>query len=707
MVKRKNRESLCCCISLFTVLVTKGNGPQISDASYFKLISETLKEHDVLKQLIGHGLAASTTAATSISSPDVGPHSQQYWKRGPTKEEKSNLIVVQSILNLLYSIAGANNPEMLSILLGTQLSQLIARNPLYKYAKYMWTQFGDSTMPPRGYIVSDERAGLAMQNGPMAAVSFHIGKNDPIHAIWLTSMKILQASLRSSTNCLNIQGTESIGKLFFGMSAEFLEINREALISCLKYCGSKLTRNALLESTHILALVAELCKRDTRDVFVHRYGRVCEELVDWSKFGVVSISKFLGAAGTARELFGGLEESESLDSDFDFGNASALPAKSRHPLLSKGRLQDAKHEAYKFSDFAARCCQRVTKLDFEAATTVPAHLQHLSLDRNNDELLERNCRLSVTSDFNLQMERAASDCLSQAISTIWKTHPCSRSFKMFSEREALQLDAMGLVQPGVVIGFRPADGDGILADGTSETFGSLRFGRVLSDDTVNRTWEVNVLKRSGGDTVDSDTKEVVRVRQLAGIEDISMRKAVALYMPAPDTENALKKGCPSFSLGHLILVLRWCHQRCLSLRESNLPDGLKKIKSTARMAEQAVALLGAELAIHAEISSALNMDKTTTSQLDSQIYELFADYQILSPLMDDGTTTAQIREGRLKDVIGQSAWDAIRPQVRSEVERGWKLIKEKEQSRQKRAYGESNWFSGSLRSKGYKSAFRG
>lgn len=697
--EKDNRLSLSCCISLFTVLVAKGQGSQMTDASYFKLISESLKEYDVLKQLIAYGMAAATAAAAAIA----GSRDLEYPKRGPSVEETANLNIVHSVLNLSYSVAEAHNPEMLSIFIGTQLSQLVTRNPLYQYAGRVWTQQSGGTKPPRGYV-------LSFKSEPIAPGSLQICKTDPVHTIWLTSMKVLQASLRSSTNCLNIQGTESIGKLFFGMSVEFLHIHRDPIISCLKYCGSKLTRNGLEEATQILALTAELCKRDNRDVFVHEHGQICEELVSWSNFVFVSVSKFVGASGTARELFQGLEEYDSSDPDYvDNVNYGSVPSKARHPLLSGRRLQDAKHEAYKFSHYAARCCERVTKMDFEAGSTVPAQLRYLSLDRKNDEALEQACRLSVTCDFALEMEKAAADCLSQALSAIWRTHPVSRSFKMFSEREAVQLDTMSLVQPGLVIGFRPAGGAGILADGGGDTFEKLRFGKVCSSDTISRTWTVKILGRQDGNGFGGDTTEVVRTRQLAGIEDTSMRKAVAAYLPGPDTMDALEKGCVSLSLGHLILVLRWCHQRFLSLKESSLPEGLAKMKTTARIAEQTVALLGAELAIHDEIESALNMEKAERSQLDSQIYEMFADPEILRPLDPNAmATSVQMQEGRMKDVIEDSIWDSVRPQVSREVERTWKEMKEKEQTRQKRAYGETNWFSGGLgRSRGHKSAFRG
>ena len=91
--KQDNRETLRCCISLFTVLVAKGNGSQMSDASYFKSLSETLLEYDVLKEIIGHGMSASSAASSSILS---SKGDKAYGRRGPSSTEIDNLVVVQS-----------------------------------------------------------------------------------------------------------------------------------------------------------------------------------------------------------------------------------------------------------------------------------------------------------------------------------------------------------------------------------------------------------------------------------------------------------------------------------------------------------------------------------------------------------------------------------------------------------------------------------
>lgn len=699
---REYRNSLRCCISVFTELVARGRGADFSDAAYFKVLSETFREHEVLRQLVEHAVSSSTRAENFLSSKNGAP--KDFSESRSLEDETENLMIVKSVLSLLYSVAESNDRELLSVLPRVGLSQLVVRNPLFTNSASANTNDSNLTAP-RGYIVPRAKADISSQNGQSPSALFY--EDDPVHEIWLACLKILQASLRSSSNWMGVQGTEGIGKHVFEMSVEFLRVHREKLLSCLKYCGSKLTRNALLEATHILALVAELSKRNTRDIFIGSCMGLYEDFVQWSRFVVVGISKFLGASGTSRELLLALQEYESSDSGSP-GNDMAGLATPRHPLLAEG-LPSAKHEAVKYSHFASRCCERVTKSDYEAASTVPSRLKRLSQERENDSQLERSCRLAVTNKFALQMEKAAADCLSQAISTIWRTHPISSSFHTFSENEVVKMDAMGLVKDGVIIAFRPSAAGNALTEygGTrTQSFETLRFGRVCGSDSVNRTWRVMTLQQ-GASTTDGEKNniEVVRATQLAGIEDSSMRKVVATYLPAPNSMESLET-TNSLSLCHLILVLRWCHQQSLSHGGDELDHGFKATDAVRRVAEQTAALLGAELAIHDEIGSHVNVLPKERSQLDAQIFELFADKSILENV--ENSVPSEYNEGRLKDIIGPSAWLAIRPQITREVQRAWKEKQEKERRRsEKRALG-SNWFSGTRR-KGFtqKSAFRG
>lgn len=68
-------------------------------------------------------------------------------------------------------------------------------------------------------------------------------------------------------------------------------------------------------------------------------------------------------------------------------------------------------------------------------------------------------------------------------------------------------------------------------------------------------------------------------------------------------------------------------------------------------------------------------------------------------------------DGRLKYVIGKSAWEAIRPQVVGEIRRSWEEKQEKERRRiEKRSFSnDALWYTGLNHRKGVsqKSAFRG
>jgi hypothetical protein len=702
--KRDHKSSLLCCVSLFTSLVTRGQGSQFSDATYFKMISETLREHEVSQKLLEHALSASTLAANSLSSKN----SEEV---KPSQEESENLMVVKSVLDLMFSVAEVNNPEMLAIIPGAGLSQLVVRNPLFAYTETRWAQHDPHSMPPRGYIISSDKKGTWSKNGSSSFPRFHIGEDDPVHDIWMSSMRVIQASMRCSSHWLSIKSTEPIGRLFFEMSVEFLAAHKGQLLACLKCCGLKLTRNAVLEATYILALIAELCKRSTRDTFIRRCKDLCDEFVNWSKFVAVKISKFLGASGTARELFLAIEEYESADAATDYMPDTAL--QPRHPLLAEG-LPSAKHEAVKYSHFASRCYERVTSDDFEAASMVPSHLASLAKERGNDSDLERACRLSVTNNFAAQIEKTAGDCLSQAISVIWKTHPTSFSFHTFSEHEVTMMEPMGLVQPGVIIGYRPGAGDGLLAEieSTSKGFEKLQFGRVIRSDTIDRTWRVKMLYHGAPEPEGEGNVEVVRAKQLAGIEDASTRMAVATFLPAPNSMTDLENASDALSLGHLILALRWCHQQSLTMKGGALDRGFKTTASVRRIAEQTVALLGAELGIHDEIGSRINMAPKARSRLDAQIFELFADQSILmgGENMENSAPLAFGQEGRLKEIIDRSAWEAVRPQVTREVQRSWKEKQDKERRRkEKRSLSSDSALFSGIRRKGYtqKSAFRG
>jgi hypothetical protein len=677
------RESFLCCVSLFTSLFARKHGTTLDDRVYLKAVAVIMPEYNVADAILGQAKHCAMEAAKVISTEgsSSAPDAQEH------------IFVLQVILDFLFSIAEVGSTDLLDVLPGPMLAQVLVRNPLFTLPS---GGVGDSM--PRGYL-------LSKSNTSNSVARFKIGEDDPVHAIWVTSIKILTASMNASS-------MHGVGSVFFDMSLEFFQVHHTELSFSLKSCGSKLTMNSLHESTSVLGMIAEMCKRNTRDQFQQAQRDLCFEFVSWSSFAVASLSKFLCAAGTARELFHCIEQLHSESENYEIGTSPRIQL--WHPLIEEG-VPSAKHEAVKFSHYASRCYQRVTTSDFQSSSTTSRRFETLAKATDGDTDLERTSRLAVTNDFAIRMEQCAAACLAEAASVLWRMHPASFSFRAISDMETLHMDVMSLVQMGTIIGFHPFEGGGVLASvgPRREGFETLNFGRVVSIDTIKRAWVVAPLDRGNTETSTGDHEPtwVVRAGQLAGFEDPTSRKAVTSFLPAPNTLSELENANNKLGLGHLILVLRWCHQESL-FRDSQALDRSTYVSSSVRrLAEQVTALLGADLSIHDEVGTRSNVMSKYAVKLDSQIFELFADRQFLESSDLEDTAATSIQDGRLQRVIDKSAWAAIRPQVLDEVRRCWKEKQEKVRRRnEKRSLSNDVlWYSGLHRKGGIsqKSAFRG
>eukprot|EP00536_Pseudo-nitzschia_multiseries_P018095 jgi/Psemu1/227807/e_gw1.2149.3.1 len=220
------------------------------------------------------------------------------------------------------------------------------------------------------------------------------------------------------------------------MSIEFLRVYKTPLLACLQNCvhPSKLTRLALREAEGLLAMVAELCKRNVRSSFANSNLQLCEEFTEYTKTVITSLSKFLGAAGTSSELFATIEEYESTDQDRFEDLKTAPLSQLRLSLLSIG-LPMAKQKAMRLSSYTTSRLEKISREDFQGATVVPHHLKSLCEKRAYESESERICRLSVSNQFSLDLVRASADCMRQALSLVLRTHAMSKSFYVFSDAE--------------------------------------------------------------------------------------------------------------------------------------------------------------------------------------------------------------------------------------------------------------------------------
>jgi hypothetical protein len=666
--------------SLFTLLVIGYEGDSSSTSSYTIMLSNSFREYEVMKQLMKYATYLSCFVEHNLSSSNDPI---------PSVEDTKILEVIKSVFNLLYAIADTNDPLMITALHSVELPQLIVRNPLFNLRAPVWSNQSENNQP-RGYIFKNESVMIPTQESMMP---MYVGSEDPIYDIWLASMQVLGACVRTSSHWQNVPGTGStnLGIEFLDISIEFLRVYRIPLLECLKACAypsTKMTRLALREAKVLLGMVAELCKRNVRSSFVNSNLELCEEFINGSKYIMTGLSKFLGSTGTSCELFATITEYESTDQDLHEEPKTAPLSQIRLSLLSEG-LQGAKQKAVRLSHFASGRLRKISQEDYEAAAVIPDHLKALSQESNSvSEPWEQTCRLSVTNNFSLELVRASAECVRQALSLIMRTHSVSKSFYVFSEADRAKIDYMSLVEPGIVIGYRPNVGQGIRFD--SSDFESLRFGKVLSSNTFSRTWEVKVIRREGFDhEVVDGRQETVTADQLAGIEDKSTRKpSTSLPAPAPDSIEDLENAPIDLTTGNYILILRWCHQQTtLSHGGNSLDAGFETPFYIQQIAEQASILLGTDLVLHELNGAFINKDKKLMSKLDDQIFELFADKSTLEGNVENEphlSSVSSFSDGRLKCVIDPTVWNGLQSQVRPFIERAWKRRQEIERKRQQK-----------------------
>jgi len=694
-----NQENICekanttmirSCACLLTLLVIGYQGDKSSTASYSSMLSNSFHEYEVLTLLMQYATFLSTSVANNISSSTNSDLSV---------EDREILDVIEAVFNLLHAIADTNDPEMIKNLHGIELSQLAVRNPLFNLRKDTWSlQDLNRAQPRRGYVFNREVVTMSNQTSSLTV------SEDPVHEIWLSSMQVMGACVRTSSHYLNQEGQDSIGARFLDMSIEFLRVYEEPLLVCLASCvkPSKMTRFALDEAKILVSLIAELSKRNVRTSFVNSNIDLCQKFLEYSKIALVGLGNFLAAVGTSCELFAALDEYASTDQDCYEDLTMPPIGQLRRSLLSSIGIPTATQKAMRLSNYAAGRLEQISQEDFEAATIVPDHLKALAQKRTHQSKSEQICRDTVTNRFSGDLVRSSAKFVCQALSLVLRTHAISKSFYMFPDADR-SIDSMNLVQPGIVIGYRPNIGQSMLVD--SSNYECLRFGRVVKIDTFARTWEVQVIREEGNDfDILDGRKEIVQASQLAGMEDKSTRTpSTSLLTSAPESMDDFESAPTYLSTGHYILILRWCHQQSSLLQST--PSYIQQI------AEQACVLLGADLVLHGLKGSFVNKDKKELLKLDDQIFELFADKAHLTANLENEEqqqqyqTSSSLVEGRLKEIIDASVWEGLQSQVRPFVQRAWKVRKEIErQRREKRMNSGDAFFSGSRRNG--KSAFR-
>lgn len=479
---------------------------------------------------------------------------------------------VQSLITVLLGISNAGEGEASfgALFLRSNLSKMLLSNPLFAQAIPRWAASG-SDSHYRGYMKdSSKRA----NEGGMARVTVTLsGQNDHVHKVWRLAIRLV-------TSLLRVSARHGRHRDFQKLALEFSQEYGGVIRSCLAKCSmvgqnAVLTHNLVDEADEILALLSELSTKS-------------EGFLDLAVSVVGSLGKFLGAIGTSRFLFKLAQDVEaaSQEQDSPFGNLQAL-----HPALSGGGANNARYEAIRYAHFARSAYAMVTSDDHKQFSK-----ERGTAPSGSD--LENTCYRAINNSFCREIEVAVAYCLTNALTLLSKTHPASRSFVLFSSEESRRLNPFTIVRNGAIIAVHADD--------------SLKFARVLSADTVRRSWKCTIVEPQSREAADEEV--TVSVKDLAGVEDILKRKVLFQYLPAPDAATELEnvEHSKTTNIGHLILTLRWCR------------EGENGIDATVRtdLAESASALLATELALHREIGTDKLAKDAVAKNVNDQIFDL-------------------------------------------------------------------------------------
>jgi hypothetical protein len=502
--------------------------------------------------------------------------------------------------------------------------------------------------------------------------------SDAFHELWTEALELVSTLLSASSAAL--QTRHQVAHVSF----TFLNCQREVMFSCLQAClvptsdgttAGGFTLRHLREAALILSIASELCSQDLVGAFQRECPVFYSAIVPCCSYLLARLGSFLGAAAASRGLFKLLPDFENAGELSENHFNSLSPA---HRLLACTGFPNAKHEALRLSTFVSRSVDAVSvdekaaQSEFSEPWTQQRHSP--SSDPRSLSSLENSCRAAVTSNFAFQVESAAAKVLFFAARVLRFTHPASASFVAFSESEARALDSMPLVKVGSVISFR---------SGATQERGddSVRYGEVLQCDTVRRRWRVRLL--SGGVSHGDESGGAVGSEcsvsdfQLAGIEDVSKRRCVLAFGPAPESSGDVESAMANPSVGHLILSLRWCQQRHAEMKAAS--RGGEPSPDTAvvqRLAEVLTALLCTETSLHRLAGGhALASTKHRASSIVAiQLMDLFADSDdaiVQATNSDSRSVLPDPRRwvGGLKDLLVPTIWRRVRDQLRPELDR--------------------------------------
>ena len=608
-----SEKLLLTSLSCLTILLKNGTEATrkegtFSSHPYESDLSVTLHNSNALGLLIHHLDMNSNIIAITYS------------QEGPSRVGNSHaasLAVVSSIVNIAYILASSDFIGLPMLVLEGHFIQALLKNQLLLKACKEWS----SPQTFRGYVNAKKLPG----NSLMDRNIYNTASSDAIHNIWCCSIRIVTAMLGSKR--MKAPTDDTARKMHMDTSIiafDFLRTFESGLFSSLLSSSLQKTINqsvsssepiaefgftfqSLVEMGDALALISELCLESRRKYYdnasLHLLERFSLSVFKLTKY----LSSFLGALGTARELFSSLSVLNNVIGD---GNRST-DEKAPHPLLADG-VSNARHEAMRNALYSSNCCKCVTSEEYQLSQQHPDN----ATNAEGSVSPEQSFQKSVNNDFTHRIEDFAGRCLLDCLSMIERIHPMSTSFITFSEGEAMNLHLSHVNPIGAIVALRSTTQSIV----TESSLVSPRYARVTDYNHITETLDVEYFSQ---DCPHPETESNVPLARLAGMEDGTRRKVLFQYKSAPNyvSENALAAVANKMSLGDLILILRWCRQRP-SMKENPCSISVDLVKS---IGECAAILLGNETSLHNEIGINDTVPISERKQINKQLLELFGE----------------------------------------------------------------------------------
>ena len=697
--------------------------PQRQLRSYTYSLMSCMQESGTISSLARHFEAASRMAASLYSRK-----LEKSQLKPCVRMEENALDVLGSILTFFELASSCNNDIFLpSLLVEHHAVRILMNNPLFHVACRHWHSLSSS----ENSYTADARS-LPSKNlrGYLARPEM---VNDPVHLMWRSSIRTLSSLLRSfriNDNTSPANGLDAHHKQCLSGTMSFISTFNFAIFSGLATCAhfgqSKMrhggrrgllspsqepsssligfTMNNLKEAADLLDLLSELCQGDQRKYFESSSPDFYAKTLSMTKSLVKSLSAFLGSTGAARETFSALERLnksiEAGDGGFDESSMAVNATLEFNPDFSEG-IPSARHAAIGNADFARSCCTPVTKQEYQLSKISTSSEKGAVAAMPNEVSTgppEQSLQRMINNYFFAQVEEVAAECLFGSLSIIAKTHPASDSFIYFSASEASRLDAMSLVQQGMVIALRvipesPRSMQPMEAD-------AVDYFRVIDADYLRMTWDVVSISEGSG-----NTPKRVSSSMLAGMEDLNNRKCVLAYAPKPkpsSNDTILE----DLSIGHLILVLNWCNQHAID-ETKDCPDVSRPL--VQRLAERTVALLGLEVSLHDELGKMASCSKDDVRTINAQLLQLFQD-GTKSPVEGGGETTHQYQERGLRRIIEDEVWASANGQLKKHLASARSDWEAEQKQFAANNFGASEWASTNFQGQGggsSRSPFRG